>query len=157
MEPVIRVAEKKDLPSVLQLIKELAAYEKAPLEVINTLQQMEEDGFGAHPAFLAHVAELDNHIVGAAIYYQAYSTWKGKYIYLDDIIVTASCRGKGIGRKLFDAVGTTARASGANLLRWHVLEWNEPAINFYKKYDAILDPEWITCKLTRKQLEERYP
>ena len=141
---------------MLALIKELAAYEKAPLEVTNTMERMEADGFGSHPSFFAHVAELEGAIVGVAIYYKAYSTWKGNYIYLDDIIITAEMRGKGIGKKLFDAVGAFAKDCNANLLRWHVLEWNEPAINFYKKYDATLDPEWITCKLKKEQLDSLF-
>ncbi|MBK6481977.1 MAG: GNAT family N-acetyltransferase [Chitinophagaceae bacterium] len=156
MESIIRIAEKRDVPYMLALIKELAAYEKAPLEVTNTIERMEADGFSGHPSFFAHVAELEGAIVGVAIYYKAYSTWKGNYIYLDDIIITAEMRGKGIGKKLFDAVGAFAKDCNANLLRWHVLEWNEPAINFYKKYDATLDPEWITCKLKKEQLESLF-
>jgi GNAT superfamily N-acetyltransferase len=156
MESIIRIAEKRDVPYMLALIKELADYEKAPLEVTNTMERMEADGFGSHPSFFAHVAELEGAIVGVAIYYKAYSTWKGNYIYLDDIIITAEMRGKGIGKKLFDAVGAFAKDCNANLLRWHVLEWNEPAINFYKKYDATLDPEWITCKLKKEQLESLF-
>ncbi len=156
MEVVIRTAEKRDVPGMLALIKELAAYEKAPREVTNTLERMEEDGFAGHPSFFSHVAELDGSIIGVAVYYKAYSTWKGNYIYLDDIIITEKHRGKGIGKKLFDAVGAFAKGCNANLLRWHVLEWNEPAINFYRKYNAVLDPEWITCKLSEEQLEQLF-
>lgn len=156
MEVAIRIAEKKDVPQMLALIRELADYEKAPLEVHNTVERMEKDGFGEQPIFYSHIAEVEGQVVGVAIYYQAYSTWKGSYIYLDDIVITEEFRGKGIGKKLFDAVGAFAKNAGANLLRWHVLEWNEPAINFYKKYNAVLDPEWITCKLTRQQLEDLF-
>ncbi|MBK9733148.1 MAG: GNAT family N-acetyltransferase [Chitinophagaceae bacterium] len=156
MNAIIRKAEKKDVPAMLALIKELAAYEKAPQEVSNTIERMEQDGFGEQPSFFSHVAELDGMVVGVAIYYTAYSTWKGKYIYLDDIVITEKFRGHGIGKQLFDGVGAFAKSIGANLLRWHVLEWNEPAINFYKKYNSNLDPEWITCKLMKADLERLF-
>lgn len=141
---------------MLALIQELALYEKAPQEVTTTVETMEQDGFGANPIYCAHVAEADGKIVGVAVYYIAYSTWKGKSVYLDDIVITENFRRFGIGKKLFDAVGIFAKSIGANQLRWHVLEWNEPAINFYRKYDASVDPEWITCKLTKEQLEKLF-
>lgn len=156
MKITTRKAVKKDVPAILVLIKELANYEKAPQEVTNTIERIEQDGFGEHPSFFAHVAEADGMIAGVAIYYDAYSTWKGKYIYLDDIVITEKFRGKGIGKQLFDAVGVFAKSKEANLLRWHVLEWNEPAINFYKKYNANLDPEWVTCKLMKADLERLF-
>lgn len=154
MKVLIREAKKKDVPAMLQLIKELALYEKASQEVTNTVEQMEEDGFNKSPIFSAYVAEVDSEVIGLAIYYTAYSTWKGKYIYLDDLIVSEQFRKYGIGKKLFDAVSNSAKSSGAKQLRWHVLDWNEPAINFYKKYNASFESEWITCKLTRQQIEE---
>lgn len=152
MDIQVRNAQAGDVPAMLSLIRELAEYEKAPQEVTNTAESMLQDGFGETPSYFAQVAEVNGAIVGVALYYPAYSTWKGKYIYLDDIIVTQHFRGQGIGKKLFDAVGTFAKATGANLLRWHVLDWNEPAINFYRKYNAHLDPEWITCKLTKQDI-----
>lgn len=153
MKILVRKGEKKDIPHVLELVKELAVYERAPNEVITNVEQMERDGFGKNSIYNFHVAELDGKIIGMALYYTAYSTWKGRYIYLDDLIVTEKHRRSGAGKLLFDAVLTTAKKNGANQLRWHVLEWNTPAINFYKKYDASLDPEWITGKLSREQIE----
>lgn len=152
MEVTIRKAAAGDVTAMLALIRELAEYEKAPLEVTNTADRMLQDGFGERPSYFAQVAEVNGIVVGVALFYPAYSTWKGKYIYLDDIIVTQEFRGKGIGKLLFDAVGAFARETEANLLRWHVLEWNEPAINFYRKYKAHLDPEWITGKLTKADI-----
>lgn len=153
MQVNIRRGTKKDLPTVWRLIKELAEYEKAPHEVTLTLEQFEQDGFGERPLYEFLVAEEENQIVGMALFYFAYSTWKGKMIYLDDIIVTQEYRRKGIGKKLMDALINYAKEAGAKQLRWHVLTWNTPAINFYKKYNANLDPEWITCKLTEQQIK----
>ena len=149
----IRKGEKKDLQQVLELVKELALYERAPNEVITNVQQMERDGFGENSVFRFLVAEAENKIIGIALYYTAYSTWKGKYIYLDDLIVTEKLRRSGTGKLLFDALLKEAKREGANQLRWHVLEWNEPAINFYKKYNATLDPEWITGRMSREQIQ----
>jgi len=152
----IRKATLEDIPFMLSLIKELAIYERAPLEVTTTIESMLKDGFAFHPVYHAHVAEADEKIVGIAVYYVGYSTWKGKMVYLDDLIVTEPMRRYGIGKKLFDAVGKFSKEIGANQLRWHVLDWNTPAIEFYKKLDASLDPTWITCKLTRDQLEKMF-
>ena len=151
MDIIIRKAEERDLEQILQLITELALYEKAPEEVEVDLRQFKE--FYNQHLFEAFVAEEEGQIHGVALYYVAYSTWKGKIIYLDDLIVTESQRCKGIGKLLFDSLINEAVNQGANQLRWHVLEWNEPAINFYKKYNSDLDPEWITGKLTKEQLE----
>ena len=145
----IRKGQKEDLPRVLELIKELAAYENEPEAVINTVEQMEIDGFGDNPVFGLYVADDDNgYIVGIAIYYYRYSTWRGKRIYLEDIVVTDSQRGKGIGKMLFDAVIEQGKASDCSGMVWQVLNWNEPAINFYEKYyHAHLDDEWINCSI----------
>lgn len=150
----IRKGKKEDLPRALELIKELAAYENAPDEVTNTVELMEKDGFGEHPIYGMFVAENDEQvIVGIAIYYYRYSTWKGKRIYLEDIVVTESERGKGTGKLLFDHVIEQGRETGCSGMVWQVLDWNEPAINFYKKYyNATLDGEWINCSIS---LEER--
>ncbi|HYV94543.1 MAG TPA: GNAT family N-acetyltransferase [Chitinophagales bacterium] len=152
----VRKAEPRDVAAMLALIKELAVYEKAPDEVITTEESMLRDGFGEEKIFDSLVAEADEVIAGIAIFYIAYSTWKGKMVYLDDLVVTESKRGFGIGKKLFDEVGKIAKETGANQLRWHVLDWNEPAINFYKKYGASLDADWITCKLNREQMVELF-
>ncbi|UII22823.1 GNAT family N-acetyltransferase [Fulvivirga ligni] len=146
---MIREGKKEDLPRVLELIKELAVYEKAGDEVSNTVELMEKDGFGDHPAYGLFVAEEEEGIVGIAIYYYRYSTWKGRRIYLEDIVVTDSHRGKGIGKQLFDSVIQKGKAEKCSGMVWQVLDWNEPAINFYKKYyGASLDAEWINCSIS---------
>jgi GNAT superfamily N-acetyltransferase len=152
MNTTVRFAKEEDIPFVHALIQELAAYEKAPQEVTNTVEDMLRDGFGAQPVFRCQVAEKDGKITGMAIYFVKYSTWKGKGVYLDDIVVTESMRRLGIGKLLFDAVMKDAKAIGAKQLHWQVLDWNSPAIEFYKKYNADLDGEWINCKLTEQQL-----
>lgn len=145
---LIRKAKKSDLPSILGLVKELAAYEKAPNEVKVTLKELERDGFGKDKVYDCFVAEVEKRkIVGIALYYTKYSTWKGRCIYLDDIIVTESMRGEGIGKKLFDEVVAVAKKMKVRKLEWQVLGWNEPAISFYKKYSTVFDNEWVNCKL----------
>ncbi|RSK30271.1 GNAT family N-acetyltransferase [Hymenobacter metallilatus] len=149
----IRRGREADLPQVLSLIQELAEYEKAPQEVTNTLADMQRDGFGPEPIFGFFVAEdTTSHIVGIALYYTAYSTWKGRMLYLEDLVVTEALRGTGLGKRLFDTVVAEARHTGAKRLKWQVLEWNEPAIGFYKKLGAHLDPEWHNGNLTAEQL-----
>lgn len=144
----IRKAKKKDLPSVLALIKELAEYEKAPDEVKITLKELEQDGFGKEKAYRCFVAETSkNKISGIALYYIKYSTWKGKCVYLDDIIVTEKMRGNGIGKLLFNEVIKESKKMKVRKLEWQVLNWNKPAIDFYKKYSTVFDNEWINCKL----------
>jgi GNAT superfamily N-acetyltransferase len=143
MQINIRRATIEDCPSMLGLIQELAVYEKAPNEVTVTLSHFEQSGFGEKPVWWAFVAEVDNTIVGFALYYIRYSTWKGQCIYLEDFIVTENMRGKGIGKLLFDQIVQETKDKGFSRMVWQVLEWNEPAINFYKKYKANLDPEWI--------------
>lgn len=149
----IRPGKREDLPRTLELIKELARYERAPHEVINTVEQMERDGFGPNPIFGFFVAERAGVIIGISLYYWRYSTWKGKRLYLEDIVVTESERGKGAGKILFDRTMRHALDEGCSGMMWQVLEWNEPAINFYKKYGAKLDDEWTNCSLERDQLE----
>lgn len=151
MHIIIRKGTKADMPAVHSLICELADYEKAPDEVTNTVEDMLRDGF-ENPVFHCLVAETNNQVAGMAIYYIKYSTWKGKGIYLDDIVVTQNMRGKGIGGLLFRAVINHAVEMNAKQLHWQVLDWNEPAINFYKKYNPGFDSEWINCKLNREQL-----
>ena len=153
----IREGKKDDLPQVLSLIRELAIYEKAEGEVENTVEMMLEDGFGEYPVYGFFVAETGEKIVGLALYYYRYSTWKGKCIYLEDIIVTEAHRGAGIGRKLLDKVVEKAREDKVSRVSWQVLEWNEPAINFYKKVGASFDPEWVNCALTQEQIENWPP
>lgn len=149
----LRKANASDLPAVLELIKELAIYEKAPDEVTITLEELERDGFGENPMFSIILAENENRVVGMAFYYPRYSTWKGKCIYLEDIIVTDAERGNGIGKLLFDAVVEESKLFGAKRLEWQALDWNTPALNFYEKRGALLDGEWINCKFTEEQIK----
>ncbi|MFM7079923.1 MAG: N-acetyltransferase family protein [Bacteroidota bacterium] len=152
MECIVRTGTPTDVPAVLGLIRELALYEKAPLEVTNTEEDMLRDGFGENPVYRLLVAELDGKVVGMAIYFVKYSTWKGKGVYLDDIVVTEPMRGQGIGAKLFKAVMQDARDMDAKQMHWQVLDWNEPAIRFYKRYGCDFDSEWINCKFNRQQI-----
>jgi GNAT superfamily N-acetyltransferase len=146
----IRRAVIEDCPRLLELIKELAEYEKAPQEVTVTLEHFEASGFGEKPVWWAFCAEENGIIVGFALYYIRYSTWKGQAMYLEDIIVTESMRGRGIGKLLLDQLIKEAKEKGFKRIVWQVLEWNEPAINFYKKYNAGFDPEWINCSIDVK-------
>ena len=142
-----RKAEKSDLPAVIDLIKELASYEKASHEVKITLEELEQDGFGNHPLYWIILAEINQNIVGMSFYYIRYSTWTGKNIYLEDIVVKEEYRGKGIGKLLFEETIKEAKRLKVRQMIWQVLDWNEPAINFYKKFNAELDDEWINGKL----------
>ena len=150
----IRKGTKVDIPFALNLVKELATYEKAPNEVEVTIEEMTEWGFGNDKQFDFFVALENNVIVGLALYYYKYSTWKGKCLFLEDIIVTESHRGKGLGKLLFDKVVQVSKEEKVRRMEWQVLDWNTPAIEFYKKYAATLDEEWVNCKLTNHQLEK---
>ncbi len=144
---MIRRGTKEDIPQVFELIKELAIYENGLDQVSNTIEAMEIDGFGENPIFGMFVAEENDAIVGISIYYYRYSTWKGKRMYLEDIVVTESKRGSGLGKQLFDRTIEEGKANKCTGMMWQVLDWNEPAINFYKKYGAGFDEEWINCSL----------
>ena len=149
----IRRGVEKDLPEVLALVKELAVYERAPNGVEVTLQEMQNWGFGKDKIFEFFVAENENKIVGISLYYYKYSTWKGKCLFLEDIIVTEEFRRYGLGSKLFNEVARVAKQQKVRRMEWQVLEWNESALNFYKKYNSHLDDEWVNCKLTFEQLQ----
>jgi len=146
----VRKGKKEDLPQVLKLIEELADYEKALDEVDNSIEQMEIDGFGNNPIFGLFVAEDDQKgVIGISIYYFRYSTWKGKRMYLEDLIVTEEQRGNGVGKLLFDKTIEEGKRQQCTGMMWQVLDWNDPAINFYKKYyKANLDEEWINCSIS---------
>ncbi len=144
---IIRAARKEDTQQIFNLIYELAVFEKAPNEVTNTVEQMLIDGFGTEPCYKVIVAEADNTIIGIALTFIKYSTWKGKGVFLEDLIVTESMRGKQIGRMLFDEVIKYAKSINAKQLHWQVLDWNTPAIEFYKKYNAEISSEWLNGKL----------
>lgn len=150
----IREGRKEDLPQVFDLVKELALYERAPHEVTNTIERMEEEGFGPHPVYGFFVAETDDSIVGLSLYYWRYSTWKGKRLYLEDIIVTESQRGKGTGKLLFERTMKKAIEEKCSGMMWQVLDWNEPAINFYNKYNANITGGWLNCNLEADQIRE---
>lgn len=143
----IRAAIISDCKRILELVQELAEYEKAPLEVTVTLEHFTESGFGKNPVWWALVAEETetNTILGFALYYIRFSTWKGQRMYLEDLLVTQEARGKGIGSLLMNALKTEAKAKGLTAICWQVLDWNEPAINFYKKHQASFDKEWVNC------------
>jgi GNAT superfamily N-acetyltransferase len=147
MDILIRRAKKSDCVRLLELIQELAVYEKAPDEVTVTLAHFEESGFGENPVWWAFVAEVNGVVVGLALYYIRYSTWKGQRMYLEDILVTEEMRGKKIGSLLFDQLIEEAKEKKLKGMNWQVLDWNEPAINFYKKYNANFDPEWVNCSI----------
>lgn len=152
MQINLRVAVKEDCPRLLDLVHELALFEKAPEEVTVTLEEFENAGFGEKPVWKTFVAEVDGVIVGFALYYIRYSTWKGCRMYLEDLIVTEDWRGKGVGKLLFDRLIVEAREMGFNGMSWQVLDWNEPAIKFYKKYEAALDGAWINGSLSKEQI-----
>src|SRR5215813_8972236 len=153
----IRPATKEDCPRLLELVQELATYERAPNEVTVTHDHFVESGFGDKPVWWGFVAEtqgmepspspsergLGGEVVGFALYYVRYSTWKGQAMYLEDILITNEWRGKGIGKLLFDRLIEEAKEKKFNRIIWQVLDWNEPAINFYKKYNAEIDDGWV--------------
>jgi ribosomal protein S18 acetylase RimI-like enzyme len=150
----IRRATKEDCPRLLELVNELALYEKAPQEVTVTLDHFIESGFGTNPVWWAFVASSSNpsksgetEILGFALYYIRYSTWKGQRMYLEDILVTEQARGKGIGKLLFDQLIVEAKEKKLSGIVWQVLDWNEPAIHFYKKYNARFESDWINCSI----------
>lgn len=138
----IRSAKIGDENAIMGLIYELALYEKAPEEVVNTAEDLAKHLFEENICS-AIVAEKEGDIIGFALFYTNYSTWKGKCLYLEDFYVLPEFRGTGIGSKLFDEVVQIAKQRGVKRMDWQVLDWNEPAINFYKKKEAVLDPEWI--------------
>jgi len=144
----IRRARKEDCARILDLVKELARYEKAPNEVTVTLEHFEQSGFGYKPVWWAFVAEVDGVIQGFALYYIRFSTWKGQRMYLEDFYVTEEMRRTGLGKLLFERLIKEAQRKKFNGIQWQVLEWNEPAINFYKKYNAVFDPEWYNCAIS---------
>ena len=143
----IRKGTPQDLQAAFDLIIELAKYENGLDQVKNTVKQMEIDGFGDQPVYGFIVAEENGKILGTSIYYYRFSTWKGKRLYLEDLVVTESKRGSGIGKLLFEETLNIARNTHCTGMMWQVLDWNEPAINFYKKYETQFDEEWVNCNI----------
>lgn len=147
MQVHIRPAVKEDCSAIMQLIHELALYEKAPEQVTVSYDHFVESGFGSNPVWWAFVATVEDNIVGFALYYIRYSTWKGQRMYLEDIVVTDAMRGKGIGHLLFEQLLAECKEKKYSGMMWQVLTWNEPAINFYKKYNAAFDNGWYNCSI----------
>ena len=152
MKTTLRKAKKQDLLAVLDLVKELALYEKEPQEVTVTLADYEND-FDEN-IFDIIVAEQEGQIVGIAFYYMTYSTWKGKMLFLEDFVVKEELRGQGVGKLLFKAYLEEAKKLNVSLAKWQVLDWNEPAINFYKKYNSTIEDEWYNGKIFNHEFEE---
>jgi len=140
---IIRPALLSDCPRMLELVRELAVYERAPDAVTITPEHFAESGFGAAPVWWAIVAEAEGQVVAFALWYIRFSTWKGQKMYLEDIIVTEAWRGKGIGKMLMDELIRIAREKGFKGVNWQVLHWNEPAIRFYERYNVEFDKEWM--------------
>jgi len=147
MDFIIRKGQEADLPLVIKLIQEHAVYEKYPEAMEVTIESMREQGFGEKPYYGFEVAEQDGKIIGLALYYYSYSSWKGKKFFLEDLIVTETERGKKIGKALFERCLKLAKEGGFKSMVWQVSNWNEPAINFYKKYKADFNREWSDCSL----------
>jgi GNAT superfamily N-acetyltransferase len=148
----IRKAISSDCERMMELVRELAIFENAPNEVTVTMEHFIETGFGKNPVWHALVAfdeeDSGKKIIGISLYYMRYSTWKGVRLYLEDLIVTEEFRGKGVGKKLFDSTVEEARHLGVSGMMWQVLDWNQPAIDFYKKYGADISGEWLNCSLS---------
>ena len=150
---IIRNATKNDMPQVLTLINELAVFEKEPDAVEITLKDLEQDGFGKNPAFHCFVAEADNKIKGMALVYFRYSTWKGKALHLEDLIVSKDMRGSGIGSALLDEVVKYGYSLGVKRINWEVLDWNESAIIFYEKKGATIMRDWNVVHLNEQAIK----
>jgi ribosomal protein S18 acetylase RimI-like enzyme len=151
-EFIIRKAEPNDLVQVYDLIKELAVFENEPNEPSNSLKKFVAEATCKNPRFHVILAEDEGNVVGIALYYYGYSSWKGSMIYLDDLVIKEKYRKRGIGKKLMDELIAIAKEEKISQLRWHVLDWNENAINFYKKYPVKFDPAWITVKMEKENL-----
>lgn len=151
---VIRKGTKEDMPAVLDLIKQLALFEKEPDAVVISAQDLVRDGFGETPMFSTFVAEVENEIIGAALFYFRYSTWKGKTIHLEDLIVTESKRGTGAGLALYSEVIKEGKRQNVRRIEWNVLDWNEPAIRFYEKSGAKVFDDWRTVQMDENAINE---
>lgn len=144
----IRKAKSEDCSAILRLIQELAVFEREPEAVVVSVEELQQDGFGDNPVWFAWVAEINNQIVGLAICYIRYSTWRGKTLYLEDLIVNEYHRGKGIGKGLLDTVIEHARVNNYRQAMWQVLDWNTPAVDFYEKYGASIEKGWWNVVFT---------
>lgn len=151
---IIRKGELKDMTAVLELIQELAVFEKEPDAVVVTVNDLQRDGFGSNPLFYTFIAEVDQQIVGVALYYYRYSTWKGKTIHLEDLIVKEGLRGKGIGFALYTEIMAQGKRDGVRRIEWAVLNWNIPAINFYTKSGAKVYDDWRIAQMDENGIQE---
>jgi len=147
MDIKIRPAVKEDCTRMMELIHELAVYERAPEQVVVSFEHFVSSGFGENPVWWALVAEVNGNVEGMALYYIRYSTWKGQRMYLEDLVVAENMRGHKIGSLLFDALIIEAKAKKFKGMNWQALDWNEPALNFYRKYNSSFDPEWVNCSI----------
>jgi GNAT superfamily N-acetyltransferase len=150
----IRKGQKSDMPAVLALITELAIFEKEPNAVVVTVADLERDGFSDHPLFHTFIAEKDNIIVGMALYYYRFSTWKGKTIHLEDLIVTDEMRGSGLGFALYSEIIKQGKKDGVRRIEWNVLNWNTPAIDFYEKSGARLLADWRVVHMDQNGIDD---
>jgi len=149
----VRQARREDLPSIHALVRELAIYERAEKEFIASIEEYEQDF--DRGGFQALVAEVEGEVVGMALYYLAYSTWKGKMLFLEDFVVRQAYRRRGIGQRLFDAFLREAQAMGCRLVKWQVLDWNEPALRFYEQNEALIERDWWNGKLFLHRAEPK--
>ena len=150
MNYTIRKATETDMPQVLNLIQQLAVFEKEPNAVVITASDLVKDGFGKNPLFTCFVAAMKTEIIGIALIYYRYSTWKGKVIHLEDLIVNQKFRGNGIGEALLNEVVKYGKSKGVKRITWEVLDWNTPAIDFYKNRGATIMDEWKVVHLTEE-------
>nr|WP_294934937.1 GNAT family N-acetyltransferase [uncultured Flavobacterium sp.] len=151
---LIRTGTKADMPAVLDLIRELAIFEKEPDAVVVTVADLEKDGFGDKPLFHTFIAELDNEIVGMALYYYRYSTWKGKTIHLEDLIVKEKMRGTGLGMALYTEIMKQGKKDSVRRIEWNVLDWNRNAIDFYEKSGARILDDWRVVQMTEEGIDD---
>lgn len=149
----IRKGQKQDMPAVLELIRELAIFEKEPDAVVVTVADLERDGFGERPLFYTFVAEVDAKIVGMALYYYRYSTWKGRTIHLEDLIVNEKMRGTGVGLALYKEIIAQGKRDNVRRIEWNVLDWNTPAIDFYEKSGARILTDWRVVNMDESGIE----
>lgn len=147
-----REAKKEDGPFIFELINKLAEFERAADKVIIDLEQLVKDGFGEDPLYFAHILECDGKRAGFTLCYYRYSTWKGRSLYLEDLFVLPEFRKRGLGKLALTQLKKLANEVGCGRFEWQVLDWNEPAIEFYKSIGAELDPEWINCRLEGETL-----
>ena len=149
----IRKGNKEDMAAVLDLIQELATFEREPEAVVVTVVDLERDGFGTDPLFYTFVAEKNNIIVGMALYYYRYSTWKGKTIHLEDLVVGENMRGTGVGLALYTEIIAQGKRDGVRRIEWNVLDWNTPAIDFYQKSGAKILPAWLVAQMDENGID----